>query len=1043
MTISDANVLSHDIADVMGDTGLARLHMGGAPVVISTCAPPLVVYASASACSLFGTRDLDALTLRLFSNGDAAGQRLAYLAARTGTATSLERLRFLAGGKAELLTFLCRSLTAPSGAAMFALAALGVRPALLRMSVPDAKEPPVTEPLPSGDTAEPVQPEPIQAEPVTTHAALGSTEPENFEPHETAPVAVPPLLRSAETAEPAGAAFDLARQQARPQRFSWRSDAQDKITDLPELLVQALGQPRQTLVGQSLHDVLAHLKIEPATAIATALDRRATWSGLETLWPIAETGELLPVVLGATPIFGAGQAFESYRGFGLMHFDRIKPAPPQPEAVALPEPPLVHVPGPQPAPEAEMPHHPMITQAELVLATMAEDEPGPGDLAGTIAEAHEAKTDAAHSAAAEISPCDEAGPASHSDSEKPELHPEPEPFAVDPAETSAAEKDAKIVRLRPLQGHLKLAAQSDKPELAALPVETEPPARAPANSLTHSERQAFSEIARSLTAKIKDSGPEIQQSGTRGNGRGPVAENANLPGVAAPEARAPQARLAASAGEGVGNLAHLLQRLPVGILVSRDAAPLLVNQHLTDMLGYADPHAFGIANGFARMFRGRQPEALDPAPDGGAIPLVAQNGDIVMAEARLQTVEWDHAPATLLTLRRAPEHDANARLRTLETELRQHEAEARELHAILDTATDGVAILDDNGRILSLNRSAEALFGHEQNEVAGEPFTVLIARDQQHQAQDYFEGIKTNGMASVLNDGREMLGRARQGGAIPLFITLGRVGPGTNPKFCAILRDLTQWKKVEGELGDARREAERASQLKSDFLAKISHEIRTPLNAILGFAEVMAEERLGPIGNERYKEYVHDIHNSGTHVMSLVNDLLDLSKIEAGKMELEFSSVDANRVVAECVTMMHPQAATDRVVMRLSLAPRLPNIVADERSLRQIVLNLLSNAVKFNEAGGQVIVSTALTDAGHAVVRIRDTGIGMTDTDVQAAMEPFRQLATARKKHGTGLGLPLTKALVEANRASFIIKSKKNEGTLVEVAFPPTRVLAE
>ncbi|MDB5644168.1 MAG: sensor histidine kinase, partial [Hyphomicrobiales bacterium] len=186
------------------------------------------------------------------------------------------------------------------------------------------------------------------------------------------------------------------------------------------------------------------------------------------------------------------------------------------------------------------------------------------------------------------------------------------------------------------------------------------------------------------------------------------------------------------------------------------------------------------------------------------------------------------------------------------------------------------------------------------------------------------------------------------------------------------------------------------------------------------------------------------IHTSGAHVMSLVNDLLDLSKIEAGKLELNFGAVDANRIVAECVSLIQPQAARERVVVRQSLAPRLPNIVADERALRQIVLNLLSNAVKFNEPGGQVIVSTALTDAGHAVVRIRDTGIGMSESEIETALEPFRQIASSRGgTRGTGLGLPLTKALIEANRASFSIKSKTAEGTLVEVAFPPTRVLAE
>ena len=177
--------------------------------------------------------------------------------------------------------------------------------------------------------------------------------------------------------------------------------------------------------------------------------------------------------------------------------------------------------------------------------------------------------------------------------------------------------------------------------------------------------------------------------------------------------------------------------------------------------------------------------------------------------------------------------------------------------------------------------------------------------------------------------------------------------------------------------------------------------------------------------------------------MSLVNDLLDLSKIEAGKLELNFGSVDANRVINESVSMMQAQAIRERVIIRLSLAPHFPNIVADERALRQIVLNLLSNAVKFNQPGGQVIVSTALTDAGAAVLRVRDNGVGMSEKEVEIALEPFRQIQTSRHTKGTGLGLPLTKALVEANRAAFTIRSRKDEGTLVEVSFPSTRVLAE
>ncbi len=142
------------------------------------------------------------------------------------------------------------------------------------------------------------------------------------------------------------------------------------------------------------------------------------------------------------------------------------------------------------------------------------------------------------------------------------------------------------------------------------------------------------------------------------------------------------------------------------------------------------------------------------------------------------------------------------------------------------------------------------------------------------------------------------------------------------------------------------------------------------------------------------------------------------------------------------VALMQPQAARERIVMRTSFAQKLPAVVADERSVRQIVLNVIVNAIRFTEAGGQVIVSTALTDRGEVAFRVRDTGIGMTEEEIESALEPFRQLATARKRGGTGLGLPLTKALVEANRGAMQISSSPNEGTLVEVLFPPMRVLA-
>ena len=225
-----------------------------------------------------------------------------------------------------------------------------------------------------------------------------------------------------------------------------------------------------------------------------------------------------------------------------------------------------------------------------------------------------------------------------------------------------------------------------------------------------------------------------------------------------------------------------------------------------------------------------------------------------------------------------------------------------------------------------------------------------------------------------------------------------------------------------------------------DFLAKVSHEVRTPLNSIIGFAELMLQERFGPIGNKRYTGYVEDIHHSGLYALSLLNDLLDISKIDAGKFELNFTAVDVPEIVEDCAASLQPLAKRSRIVLRTSLAPDLPSVVADPRRLKQILLNLLTNAIKFTKEGGQVIVSGTLVD-GELRIRVRDNGIGMTRDEIAFAMQPFHQLDTApRKQTGTGLGLPVTKALVDANRARLVLSSEPGIGTSADVIFPAERL---
>jgi signal transduction histidine kinase len=271
--------------------------------------------------------------------------------------------------------------------------------------------------------------------------------------------------------------------------------------------------------------------------------------------------------------------------------------------------------------------------------------------------------------------------------------------------------------------------------------------------------------------------------------------------------------------------------------------------------------------------------------------------------------------------------------------------------------------------------------------------------------------------------------------AIALIITTGQDRSGITPR---------AQNAGEEESRDAKRDVLHAASAKAEFVAKISHEIRTPLTAITGFAEAILAERFGLIGNERYREYIKDIHVAGAHLSSMLNDLLDLSRIETGRIDLTFANVNLNDLTQQCVGIMQPQANRARLIIRTALSSGLSPVMADERALRQIVLSLLTNSIRFTGPGGQIIVSTVLSDAHEAVLRVRDTSAGMSEKDIEVALEPFRDIATAASwgSGGTGFGLPLTKALAEANHAHFRIKSAPDAGTLIEIAFPPNRLVA-
>jgi PAS domain S-box-containing protein len=604
------------------------------------------------------------------------------------------------------------------------------------------------------------------------------------------------------------------------------------------------------------------------------------------------------------------------------------------------------------------------------------------------------------------------------------------------------------------------AAANVVPFRSPAPPEPKPPALSPV------ERNAFHELARQLTARLKGDGapdaatpPAVAEAAAAPE---PASEPASaaLPAVEAAVATAPPA--VAAPAEPEPDERALLDRIPVGVLVYRLDTLLYANRAFLEWTGHEHLDALAEAGGLDSLFVEGGAESTGE-PDGGkTLAIATPRGGKLPVEGRLFSIPWEGETALVLMLatsgaeerhkaaddRVAAHHEqlreAGDRLSAAKTAERLAEARAYELKTALDTATDGVVVFEPDDCIVSANRSAEALFGYAAGELTTRSFADLFAPDSRAAALAYLASLGHGGIGSLIAQGRELTGQVRQGGAIALFMTLGRIADDS-ARVCAVFRDISAQKKQESDLVAARTEAERASAAKSDFLAKVSHEIRTPLNSILGFSEVMLEERFGPIGNERYRDYLKDIRASGDHLLSLLNGLLDLSKIEAGGLELKPASLNLNEVVQGCVALMQPQANRERIIIRTSLSPTLPPVSADARSLRQIALNLLSNSIKFTGAGGQVIVSTAQSGTGEIALRVRDTGIGMDEKELGVALEPFRQLATAARwgSDGTGLGLPLTKALAEANGARFTITSKVNDGTLVEVAFKAAHVPAK
>jgi PAS domain S-box-containing protein len=827
---------------------------------------------------------------------------------------------------------------------------------------------------------EPIQ-EPIQEpfqEPFQDNFEAASDAPAKT-PVENPPEAIVPPQAEPITSgmvEPPSAHAEPPAPRQHPLRFLWQMDAEGRFVLGSGEFTSLIGARTSAGFGRPWREIADEFALDPDGRVARALASHDTWAGITVNWP-ADGGEHLPIELAGLPVYDRERNFAGFKGFGVCRdldgLNRLD-ALRRYELFAEPTTPQsLSDDVVEPEPEAEAPPPPI--------------EP------------------------------------------PPTIEPEPElPEPVNEANSHPTGLETSV-------------------ETPPNVVPFRPPGDPRAPTLTPIENSAFNELARQLSERLEREKETIASSEPLTTELAP----------AEPEAlHATAGWLTEPAPPPRGDSARdrtLLDLLPTGILIYRLDRLLYANPAFLARMGYAGLGALEDAGGLDALYVEPGVSTASSTSQAGTpvtISASVANGEqpLAITEAHLHSIDWngESAHALICALpQAAPVVVASVMTEPVvvipdlpepEAELEAGDADAEDLAAILDTTAEGIVMFDAEGNIHACNRSAEALFGYDGEALMQQNLLTLFAPESQHVVIDYLESLKSQDIASLLDHGREVLGREKKGGVLPLAMIMGRTRPD-GPNFFAVFRDLSQSKKGESELTQARRLVDGAANAKADMLARISHEIRTPLNAIIGFAEVMISERFGTLGNERYGEYMKDIRASGERVITIMDDLLELSRIETGKLDLTFANLNLNDLVEACVTVMQPQANRERIIIRTSLAHALPQVTVDARALRQVTMNLISNSIRLASAGGQVIVSTALSDRGEVCLRIRDTGHGLSEREVAAAMEPFRTPPPGDASDNSALSLSLTKALVEANRARFNIKNAANSGTLIEVVFAP------
>jgi PAS domain S-box-containing protein len=355
---------------------------------------------------------------------------------------------------------------------------------------------------------------------------------------------------------------------------------------------------------------------------------------------------------------------------------------------------------------------------------------------------------------------------------------------------------------------------------------------------------------------------------------------------------------------------------------------------------------------------------------------------------------------------------------------RSLEDREQRLAALVSTAVDGVMIIDADGTVQEYNPACERLFGYQADEVVGRNVKMLMPSPYRDEHDEYLQRYRATGNKRIIGIGREVEGRRKDGSTFPMELSVGEARPGEQQVFVGIIRDITARKNAEQSLRVAKEQAESASSAKSLFLANMSHEIRTPMNAMLGYTQLIETDRELP---EKYRRPLKAIHSAGNHLISLIDDILDLSKIEAGAMELDTRDFDLGDLTEEISEIFSIRCEQKRLRWRVDVQIGERAVHTDDRKLRQILINLLGNSVKFTDRGE--VSLTVEQDGRRYAFSIEDTGPGISEAAQSRIFEPFQQAEEGEAKGGTGLGLSITKRHIELMGGTLSLESSPGEGS--------------